>query len=91
MTSNRFALDNQKALMAVSLGKKPEGHSAGAKNRKLAAYVGTGVSSCHEPIDLAQTLERLRMGVYVMVREGGVRKDLTAISTIRNMDVGPSG
>ncbi len=69
------------------LGKTVEGHSAGAKNRKLAAYAGAGVSSCHEPIDLTQALERLRMGMYVMAREGGVRKDLTAISTIRNMDV----
>jgi adenine deaminase len=71
----------------LALGKKVEGHSAGAKNHKLAAYVGTGVSSCHEPIDLAQTLERLRMGVYVMAREGGVRKDLEAISKITDMDV----
>jgi adenine deaminase len=71
----------------LALGKTVEGHSAGAKTQKLAAYIGTGVSSCHEPIDLTQALERLRMGVYVMVREGGVRKDLEAISKIKNMDV----
>jgi adenine deaminase len=72
---------------ALALGKTVEGHSAGAKNQKLAAYVGTGVSSCHEPIDLAQVLERLRMGLYVMVREGGVRKDLEAVSKLMNMDI----
>lgn len=72
---------------AIRLGKTVEGHSAGAKNGKLAAYVGTGVSSCHEPIDADQALERLRMGLHVMAREGGVRKDLEAISKIKDMGV----
>ncbi|WP_457552333.1 adenine deaminase C-terminal domain-containing protein, partial [Desulfobacula sp.] len=71
----------------LSAGKVVEGHSAGASGGKLAAYVGLGVSSCHEPINVDQTLERLRMGLFVMVREGGVRKDLEAISKIKNMDV----
>lgn len=72
---------------ALALGKTVEGHSAGAKEGKLSAYVGTGVSSCHEPINVEQALERLRMGVYVMAREGGVRKDLEAISKIKDMGV----
>jgi adenine deaminase len=72
---------------ALALGKTVEGHSAGAKGGKLAAYVGTGVSSCHESIDMAQALERLRMGLYVMIREGGIRADLEAISPIKDMGV----
>ncbi len=81
--------DNILPLMnrALALGKTVEGHSAGAKGEKLAAYVGTGVSSCHEPITMDQALERLRMGLYVMAREGGVREDLEAISTIKDMGV----
>ena len=72
---------------ALALGKTIEGHSAGAREEKLAAYVGSGVSSCHEPINMDQALERLRMGLYVMAREGGVRKDLKAISKIKDMGV----
>jgi adenine deaminase len=34
-----------------------------------------------------QALERLRLGLYVMVREGGVRKDLEAISKIKDQEV----
>lgn len=81
--------DNILPLMnrALALGKTVEGHSAGAKGEKLAAYVGTGVSSCHEPITMDQALERLRMGLYVMAREGGVREDLEAISMIKDMGV----
>ncbi|MBC8438800.1 MAG: adenine deaminase [Deltaproteobacteria bacterium] len=72
---------------ALFLGKTVEGHSAGASDGKLAAYVGSGVSSCHEPINMDQALERLRMGLCVMAREGGVRKDLEAISKIKDQGV----
>jgi len=72
---------------SLALGKTVEGHSAGAREGKLAAYVGMGVSSCHEAINMDQALERLRMGLYVMAREGGVRKDLEAISKIKDAGV----
>jgi len=64
-------------------GKVLEGHSAGASEKKLAAYVAAGVSSCHEPIDAEQVLSRLRLGMHVMAREGSIRRDLEAISRIR--------
>jgi adenine deaminase len=68
-------------------GKVLEGHSAGASEKKLAAYLSAGVSSCHEPIDAEQVLARLRLGVHVMVREGSIRRDLEAISAIRQSGV----
>ena len=49
---------------------------------KLMAYAATGVSSCHEPITDQEALERLRLGMYVMVREGSIREDLIPISRI---------
>jgi adenine deaminase len=64
-------------------GKVLEGHTAGASEKKLAAYVAAGVTSCHEPIDAEQVLARLRQGVHVMAREGSIRRDLEAISRIR--------
>jgi adenine deaminase len=64
-------------------GKVLEGHSAGASEKKLAAYAAVGVSSCHEPINAEQVLTRLRLGMHVMVREGSIRRDLAEISKIR--------
>ena len=66
-------------------GKTLEGHSAGAGEKKLAAYIAGGISSCHEPINVDQVLERMRLGLHVMVREGAVRKDLA--EKIRNHKV----
>jgi adenine deaminase len=72
---------------AVRCGKRLEGHSAGARGRKLMAYMAQGISSCHEPVDAEEVLERLRLGIHVMVREGSVRKDLAPISRIKDAGV----
>jgi adenine deaminase len=68
--------------IALGLGKIVEGHSAGARGRKLQAYACFGVSSCHEPINEDEVLERLRLGYSVMIREGSVRKELDGIKDI---------
>ncbi len=69
------------------LGKRLEGHSAGARGRKLMAYAALGISSCHEPINCEEVLERLRLGLHVMVREGSIRRDLCPISRIKDAGV----
>ena len=70
---------------ALKEGKIVSGHSAGAKGNKLAAYAAGGVTSCHEPITMEEVLERLRLGIYVLVREGEIRQDLQAISGIQEI------
>jgi len=68
-------------------GKRLEGHSAGAKGRKLMAYIAPGISSCHEPINAEEVLERLRLGMHVMLREGSIRRDLAPVSGIKDAGV----
>ena len=62
-------------------GHAINGHTAGASGKKLQAYVASGILSCHEPVDYAQAVERLRLGMWVMAREGSIRRDLAAIVT----------
>jgi len=71
-------------LMAQTLARSKtlEGHSAGARGHKLAAYAALGVSSCHEPTSADEVLERLRLGIHVMVREGSIRRELEAVAPI---------
>ncbi|MEW6260781.1 MAG: adenine deaminase C-terminal domain-containing protein [Thermodesulfobacteriota bacterium] len=64
-----------------------EGHSAGAGGAKLMAYAATGVSSCHEAISAQDALDRLRLGITVMIREGSIRRELAAISAIAKQSV----
>jgi adenine deaminase len=55
------------------------GHTAGASQKKLNAYISSGILSCHEPINFEQVLERLRLGMWIMIREGSIRRDLKEI------------
>ncbi len=55
------------------------GHTAGASEKKLNAYVSSGILSCHEPINFDQVLERLRLGMWIMIREGSIRRDFKEI------------
>ena len=71
----------------LHFGKRIEGHSAGARGRKLMAYVASGISSCHEPINAEEVLERLRLGMHVMIREGSIRSDLASIAKIKDTGV----
>ncbi len=64
---------------AETLGKPAEGHTAGARGGKLAACVAAGIGSCHEAIAADEVLERLRLGLYTMVRDGSVRRDIRAL------------
>jgi adenine deaminase len=75
------------ASMALDIGKRVEGHSAGARGRKLQAYTCFGISSCHEPITEGEVLERLRLGYWVMIREGAIRKELEELKGIFKRDV----
>ena len=74
----------EKTLLA---GKPLEGHSAGAGDQKLAAYVAGGITSCHEPINAEQVLERLRLGLHILVREGSIRRDLAEIARIKDRGI----
>lgn len=74
-------LDGDEELLARiaaarSRGKIVHGHTAGAQGRKLAAIAATGISSCHEPIRGEEAIERLRLGYWLMLREGTIRQDL---------------
>ncbi|MBN2332532.1 MAG: adenine deaminase [Deltaproteobacteria bacterium] len=62
-----------------------QGHSAGARREKLQAFAAAGISSCHEPITAEEALERLRLGLYLMIREGSIRQDLEGVAPIREM------
>ena len=68
-------------------GKTLEGHTAGASEKKLCAYIASGITSCHEPINADQVVARLRLGLHIMVREGAIRKDLEEISKIKDQEI----
>ena len=65
---------------AVGRGLAVEGHGAGAKAGPLEAMVALGVGSDHEPTTPEEVRARLRLGMYVYLRNGATRQDLDSLS-----------
>ncbi|MBP8625766.1 MAG: adenine deaminase [Syntrophorhabdales bacterium] len=75
------------AGLAISLNKALDGHSSGARGKKLLEYLITGITSCHESVSVDEAIEKIRNGIYVMIREGWVRRELREVSKIAGLNV----
>ncbi|WP_077369270.1 adenine deaminase [Anaerosalibacter sp. Marseille-P3206] len=64
----------QKIIMAE--GKKIDGHGPIISDKELNAYIVAGISTEHECSTLEEMLNRLRLGMYVLIREGSAAKNL---------------
>jgi adenine deaminase len=69
-----------KITLARNVGKRVEGHTVGASYDKLTAIINGGITSCHESIRPEDVLNRVRLGLYVMLRHGSIRRDLQTLS-----------
>jgi adenine deaminase len=77
----------KQAALAISMGKTLEGHASGGRGNKLLQYMTTGVTSCHESVSYEEAMEKLKYGLYVMLRQGWVRKELDALSKLKDAPV----
>jgi adenine deaminase len=60
-------------------GRVVDGHAPGVTGKELSAYVAAGIHSDHESVSLAEAEEKLRQGMFVMIREGSSEKNLDAL------------
>ncbi len=56
-----------------------DGHCPGLSGRELCAYVASGIRSDHESTTREEALEKLRLGMTIMIREGSQARDLAAL------------
>ncbi|MGM9669780.1 MAG: adenine deaminase [Faecousia sp.] len=59
--------------------KKIDGHAPGLRGNDLNAYMAAGVYSDHECADMEDALAKLRMGQFIMIREGTAARNLEAL------------
>lgn len=57
-------------------GRIIDGHSPGLSGKNLSAYLSSGVMADHECTDINEAFEKLSRGMFVMIREGSVTRDL---------------
>jgi adenine deaminase len=67
------------AKMEAFSGRVVDGHSPGVGGKWLNAYVAAGVGSDHECTTLEEATERLRLGMYVFIREATRARNLIAL------------
>ena len=65
--------------ISASKGKVIDGHAPGLAGKELNAYLSAGILSDHESTTLEEGREKLRRGMYLMIREGSSEKNLDAL------------
>jgi adenine deaminase len=72
---------NEEVLKKISAakGKIIDGHAPGLAGKELNAYLSAGILSDHESTTLEEGKEKLRRGMYLMIREGSSEKNLDAL------------
>lgn len=63
-------------------GKVIDGHAPGLSDKALNAYISAGISSDHESTTYDEALEKLRSGMWIMIREGSAARNLKALKSI---------
>lgn len=77
---------DEKVLSKIKLGiekaKRIDGHAPHLSGRDLNAYVASGIHSDHECTNCEEAREKLRLGMYLMVREATGARDLEPLIPI---------
>ncbi|SEF42598.1 Adenine deaminase [Caloramator fervidus] len=72
---------NEEILKKVEAakGKIIDGHGPFIEDKELLAYLASGVKTEHECSTLKEFVDRLRLGMYILIREGSAARNLTEL------------
>ncbi len=68
-----------KIVAAQKHGLVVDGHAPGLDGRDLCAYVTAGIMSDHECTTLEEARQRIRLGMWLMIREGSAARNLDTL------------
>jgi adenine deaminase len=66
-------------LAKLALAEHVDGHAPGVLGRSLMAYAAAGIRSDHEAYTVEEGRERLRAGMWLLIREGSAARNLHAL------------
>jgi len=69
----------KKIEVAKQKGKIVDGHCPMLSGKDLNAYISVGIGSDHENTSENEAMEKLRLGMRVMIREGSVARNLKSL------------
>jgi len=65
----------EKIKIAKVLGKPIDGHAPGLTGKDLQKYISAGISTDHECFSMDEALEKINLGMKVLIREGSAAKN----------------
>ena len=65
--------------LAIAEGKLIDGHGPVIQGKGLNAYVAGGVRTEHECTTVEEMIDRLRLGMYIQIREGSAARNLAEL------------
>jgi adenine deaminase len=68
-----------KVELGLRDGRPVDGHAPGLRGKDLCAYVAAGIESDHETTLAEEAEEKLRLGMWLMVREGSTEHNLAEL------------
>ena len=71
---------------AKAEGKISDGHTGGASETRLQPVVAAGIDADHEAITKEEVLNRLRLGLWTMLRNSSLRPDLPELLRVVTQD-----
>ena len=69
----------QKLEAAKKNGKPIDGHAPMVTGDDIRKYVGSGISTDHECYDMEDALEKIKLGMKILIREGSAAKNFDAL------------
>jgi len=69
----------KKIAFAKKHGKPIDGHAPGLRGEKAKEYINAGISTDHECVTYDEALEKLQLGMKILIREGSAAKNFEAL------------
>lgn len=70
----------QKIAASHKLNKPVDGHAPGLRGEDAKKYVDAGISTDHECFTAEEALEKLKLGMKILIREGSAAKNFEALA-----------
>lgn len=78
----------RKIDIARKLNKPVDGHAPGLRGEELRKYIKAGISTDHECNSLEEALEKISLGMKVIIREGSAGRNLNALKDLYRLAPG---
>jgi adenine deaminase len=80
--------DDDEVLKKIALAKKynkpVDGHAPGLRGEQVKKYIAAGISTDHECFTLEEALEKISLGMKILIREGSAARNFSELHTLIN-------